>query len=112
MVGFAAPSIRAALCTLSDNAFWLIGVQLLDGVGAGIYGALTPLVIAGVSFLALGAAAAVAFVVFFRVLAGAGGQDSGPAGGGQDRKGNGRNPVQRQTCYPAFCLKKKKKKHA
>ncbi len=97
--------IRAALYTLSDNAFWLIGVQLLDGVGAGIYRALTPLVIAdimrgtgrynlaqgavattqgigasisalaagvvvdhfgySVSFLALGAAAAVAFLVFF-----------------------------------------------
>jgi MFS family permease len=90
---------------LSDNAFWLIGVQLLDGVGAGIYGALTPLVIAdimrgtgrynlaqgavattqgigasisalaagvvvdhfgyAVSFLALGAAAAAAFLVYF-----------------------------------------------
>ena len=97
--------IRAALYTLSDNAFWLIGVQLLDGVGAGIYQALTPLVIAdimrgtgrynlaqgavattqgigasvsalaagvvvdhfgySVSFLALGAAAAIAFLVFF-----------------------------------------------
>ena len=40
--------IRAALYILSDNAFWLIGVQLLDGVGAGIYGALTPLVIADI----------------------------------------------------------------
>jgi MFS family permease len=30
------------------NSFWLIGVQLLDGVGAGIYGALTPLVIADI----------------------------------------------------------------
>jgi MFS family permease len=97
--------IRAALYILSDNAFWLIGVQLLDGVGAGIYGALTPLVIADImrgsgrfnlaqgavattmgigasvsalfagemvdhfgysaSFLALGAAAAAAFVVYF-----------------------------------------------
>ena len=27
-------------------AFWLIGVQLLDGIGAGVFGALTPLVIA------------------------------------------------------------------
>jgi MFS family permease len=87
----------------SDNAFWLIAIQLLDGVGAGIYQALTPLVIAdvmhgtgrynlaqgavattqgigasisapaagvavfgySVSFLALGAAAAIAFAVFF-----------------------------------------------
>ena len=36
------------LYTLSDNSFWLIGVQVLDGVGAGIFGALTPLVIADI----------------------------------------------------------------
>jgi MFS family permease len=105
LVAFAVLPIRAALYPLSDNAFWLVGVQLLDGVGAGIYGALTPLVIAdimrgtgrynlaqgavatmmgvgasisalfageitdhfgySVSFLALGAAAAIAFFVFF-----------------------------------------------
>jgi MFS family permease len=40
--------IRAVLYTLSDNSFWLIGVQMLDGVGAGIFGALTPLVIADI----------------------------------------------------------------
>ena len=40
--------IRAALYTLSDNVWWLLGVQLLDGVGAGIYEALTPLLIADV----------------------------------------------------------------
>lgn len=39
---------RAALYTLSDNSFWLIGVQVLDGVGAGIFGALTPLMIADI----------------------------------------------------------------
>jgi MFS family permease len=38
--------VRAALYTLSDNSAWLIGVQLLDGVGAGIFGAITPLVLA------------------------------------------------------------------
>jgi MFS family permease len=105
LVAFAVLPIRAALYVLSDNAFWLIGVQLLDGVGAGIYGALTPLLVADImrgsgrynlaqgavattmrigasvsalfagetvdhfgysaSFLALGAAAAVAFLVFF-----------------------------------------------
>ena len=105
LIAFAVLPIRAALYILSGNAFWLIGVQLLDGVGAGIYGALTPLVIAdimrgtgrynlaqgavattmgigaslsalfagemvdhfgySVSFLALGAAAAIAFLVFF-----------------------------------------------
>ena len=48
LVAFAVLPIRALLYTLSDNAFWLIGVQLLDGVGAGIYQALTPLVIADI----------------------------------------------------------------
>ena len=105
LIAFAVLPIRAALYTLSDNSFWLIGVQLLDGVGAGVYGALTPLVISdimrgtgrfnlaqgavattmgigasvsalfagvvvdhfgyAVSFLALGAAASLAFLVFF-----------------------------------------------
>jgi MFS family permease len=108
LIAFAALPIRAALYTLSNNAFWLIGVQLLDGVGAGIYQALTPLIISdmmrgtgrfnlaqgavattqgigasisglavgvvvdrfgyAVSFLALGAAAAVAFLVFFGLM--------------------------------------------
>ena len=36
------------LYTLSENSFWLLGVQLLDGVGAGIFGALAPLVIADI----------------------------------------------------------------
>jgi MFS family permease len=44
LIAFAALPIRAALYTVSDNAYWLIAVQLLDGVGAGIYQALTPLV--------------------------------------------------------------------
>lgn len=48
LVGFAILPIRAVLYTLSDNAAWLIGVQLLDGIGAGIFGAITPLVIADV----------------------------------------------------------------
>ncbi len=48
LVGFAILPVRAVLYTLSDNSFWLIGVQLLDGVGAGIFGALTPLVVADI----------------------------------------------------------------
>jgi hypothetical protein len=108
LIAFAVLPIRAALYTLSDNSFWLIGMQLLDGVGAGVYGALTPLVIAdimrgtgrfnlaqgavgttmgigaavsalfageitdrfgySVSFLVLGAAAALAFLVFFAFM--------------------------------------------
>ncbi len=46
LIGFTVLPIRALLYTLSDNSAWLIGVQLLDGVGAGIFGAITPLLIA------------------------------------------------------------------
>ena len=48
LVAFTVLPIRAALYTLSNNVWWLLGVQLLDGVGAGIYEALTPLLIADV----------------------------------------------------------------
>jgi MFS family permease len=48
LAGFAILPVRAVLYTFSDNSFWLIGVQLLDGVGAGVFGALTPLVIADI----------------------------------------------------------------
>jgi MFS family permease len=48
LAGFVILPIRAVLYTLSDNSVWLIGVQVLDGVGAGIFGALTPLVIADI----------------------------------------------------------------
>jgi MFS family permease len=46
LVGFAILPVRAVLYTLSNDSAWLISVQLLDGVGAGIFGALTPLVLA------------------------------------------------------------------
>ena len=48
LLGFGVLPIRAVLYTFSDDSVWLIGVQLLDGVGAGIFGALTPLVIADI----------------------------------------------------------------
>ena len=38
--------IRGALYTLSDNPAWLVGVQLLDGIGAGIFGAIFPVIVA------------------------------------------------------------------
>jgi MFS family permease len=38
--------LRGALYPLSDNPYWLVGVQLLDGIGAGIFGALFPLIVA------------------------------------------------------------------
>ena len=65
LVGFAVLPVRALLYTFSDSAPWLIGVQLLDGIGAGTFGAITPLVIAdlmrgtGRSNLAQGAVATV-----------------------------------------------------
>ncbi len=46
LLGFGVLPVRAVLYTLSNNSAWLIGVQLLDGVGAGIFGAITPLLIA------------------------------------------------------------------
>ncbi|WP_013504358.1 MFS transporter [Rhodopseudomonas palustris] len=45
-VALGVLALRGALYPLSDAPFWLVGVQLLDGVGAGIYGALFPLVVA------------------------------------------------------------------
>jgi MFS family permease len=48
LVGFSILPIRAVLYTFSDNSAWLIGVQLLDGIGAGVVGALSPLVIADI----------------------------------------------------------------
>ena len=45
LVGFAFLTLRGFLYTLSDNSYWLVGVQILDGVGAGIFGALFPLVV-------------------------------------------------------------------
>jgi MFS family permease len=46
LVAFAILPIRGVLYTLSDDREWLVAVQLLDGVGAGIFGALAPLVVA------------------------------------------------------------------
>jgi MFS family permease len=33
------------LYVLSDDPYWLVAVQLLDGIGAGLFGALFPLVV-------------------------------------------------------------------
>lgn len=49
LVGFAVLTVRAFLYPLWDNSYWLVGVQLLDGVGAGIFGALFPLVVRDVT---------------------------------------------------------------
>jgi MFS family permease len=46
LAAFAILPLRGVLYTLADDPSWLVAVQLLDGVGAGIFGALTPLVLA------------------------------------------------------------------
>lgn len=48
LIGFGVLPLRAFLYPLSDHSAWLIGVQLLDGVGAGIFAALMPLVLADI----------------------------------------------------------------
>ncbi len=42
-------AVRGVLYTLSDNGGWLVAVQLIDGIGAGIFGALFPVVIADIT---------------------------------------------------------------
>ncbi|MGF7175680.1 MFS transporter [Azospirillum doebereinerae] len=46
LAGFLILPIRGVLYTLSDAPYWLVGVQVLDGVGAGVFGALFPVVVA------------------------------------------------------------------
>jgi MFS family permease len=46
VAAFLILPVRGVLYTLSDDPYWLVGVQLLDGVGAGLYGALFPLIVA------------------------------------------------------------------
>jgi hypothetical protein len=45
-MGLLILPIRGVLYTFSDNPYWLVAVQLLDGIGAGIYGAIFPIVVA------------------------------------------------------------------
>ena len=49
LTGFAVLAARGVLYTMSDAPAWLLGVQLLDGIGAGIFGALFPVVIASLT---------------------------------------------------------------
>lgn len=47
-LAFAALPLRAGLCALSDDAFWLFAIQALDGLGGGLFEALLPLVLADI----------------------------------------------------------------
>lgn len=45
LAGFLILPLRAMLYTLSNNPYWLVAVQMLDGIGAGIFGALFPVIV-------------------------------------------------------------------
>jgi MFS family permease len=45
LAGFMILPVRGVLYTLSNDPYWLVAVQLLDGVGAGIFGALFPVIV-------------------------------------------------------------------
>ena len=49
LAAFVALSVRGMLYVVSANPAWTIAVQLLDGVGVGIFGALFAVVIADVA---------------------------------------------------------------
>ncbi|MBD8194308.1 MFS transporter [Pseudomonas fluorescens] len=45
MFGFMILPLRGVLYTLSSDPYWLVAVQMLDGIGAGIFGALFPVIV-------------------------------------------------------------------
>jgi len=50
LAGLLILSVRGALYTMSDDPAWLVDVQLLDGVGAGLFGALMPLIVSDLTW--------------------------------------------------------------
>lgn len=48
-VALGVLALRGALYPISDAPAWLVGVQLIDGIGAGIFGALFPIVVADIT---------------------------------------------------------------
>lgn len=45
ILGFLILPLRGVLYTLSNDPYWLVAVQMLDGIGAGIFGALFPVIV-------------------------------------------------------------------
>lgn len=45
LAGFLILPLRGVLYTLSSDPYWLVAVQMLDGIGAGIFGALFPVIV-------------------------------------------------------------------
>jgi MFS family permease len=46
LIGFAVLPVRGVLYTLTHNTYLLVGIQVLDGIGAGVFGVVSVLVIA------------------------------------------------------------------
>ena len=46
LAGFLVLVLRGCLYNVSDDPYWLLAVQTLDGVGAGIFGAIFPIIVA------------------------------------------------------------------
>lgn len=49
LIGFAVLPIRGILYCLGDNPYYLVAVQLLDGIGAGIFGVVSILIVADIT---------------------------------------------------------------
>lgn len=49
LAAFGVLALRGALYPVSDAAWWLLAVQALDGVGAGLTGALVPMAVASLT---------------------------------------------------------------
>ncbi|WP_421555940.1 MFS transporter [Pseudomonas kitaguniensis] len=45
LAGFMILPLRGVLYTVSNDPYWLVAVQMLDGIGAGIFGALFPVIV-------------------------------------------------------------------
>ena len=48
LAGFAVLPLRGVLYTLAQNPYALVSIQILDGIGAGIFGALFYIVVAAI----------------------------------------------------------------
>lgn len=46
LIGFGVLPVRGILYTLTSNIYLLVGIQVLDGIGAGIFGVVSVLVVA------------------------------------------------------------------
>ena len=49
LIGFAAVPLHAALLAMSGGAYWIIALQILDGMGGAMFGVLQPLVAADIA---------------------------------------------------------------